>query len=213
MYRLEGALYRILGISVLLCLATSSVVSAHRSGCHRWHSCPSDHGTYTCGDLGYCSGCPDNQYCLQGSPRKRELSPSPSSASQQPIPEGRGMVPGTASSSARPAQTPLAPQGPQAPAVRQDVHTRREEGQSLQELERGAEAHTQQVQCEREYARYGQERVEQCQWDFYERRLLAHCRQVAPQAIHQCMYAELVRQDTEHAHQRAEKYARPHAPR
>lgn len=27
--------------------------SAHRSGCHRWHSCPSDSGSYTCGDLGY----------------------------------------------------------------------------------------------------------------------------------------------------------------
>jgi len=27
--------------------------SAHRSGCHRWHSCPSDTGSYTCGDLGY----------------------------------------------------------------------------------------------------------------------------------------------------------------
>ncbi|MFQ5961282.1 MAG: thermonuclease family protein [Candidatus Methylomirabilales bacterium] len=42
---------------------------AHRSGCHRWHSCPSDHGTYVCGDLGYCSGCPDNQYCLNRQPR------------------------------------------------------------------------------------------------------------------------------------------------
>ena len=28
-------------------------VSAHRSGCHRWHSCPSDTGSYVCGDLGY----------------------------------------------------------------------------------------------------------------------------------------------------------------
>jgi hypothetical protein len=33
-------------------------VSAHRSGCHRWHSCPSDTGSYVCGDLGYYSGCP-----------------------------------------------------------------------------------------------------------------------------------------------------------
>ncbi len=41
----------------------------HRSGCHRWHSCPSDLGTYTCGDLGYCSRCPDNQFCLAGQPR------------------------------------------------------------------------------------------------------------------------------------------------
>lgn len=33
-------------------------VSAHRSGCHRWHSCPSDSGSYVCGDLGYYSECP-----------------------------------------------------------------------------------------------------------------------------------------------------------
>jgi hypothetical protein len=32
--------------------------SAHRSGCHRWHSCPSDSGSYVCGDLGYYSECP-----------------------------------------------------------------------------------------------------------------------------------------------------------
>ncbi|MBB5364552.1 SH3 domain-containing protein [Deinococcus humi] len=34
---------------------------AHRSGCHRWHSCPSDSGSYVCGDLGYTSGCPTTQ--------------------------------------------------------------------------------------------------------------------------------------------------------
>ncbi len=43
--------------------------SSHRSGCHRWHSCPSDRGTYICGDQGYCSQCPDNQYCLNLKPR------------------------------------------------------------------------------------------------------------------------------------------------
>src|SRR5207253_526843 len=32
---------------------------AHRSGCHRWHSCPSDNGSYVCGDLGYYSECPN----------------------------------------------------------------------------------------------------------------------------------------------------------
>jgi uncharacterized protein YgiM (DUF1202 family) len=35
----------------------SSTAAAHRSGCHRWHSCESDHGTYVCGDLGYTSEC------------------------------------------------------------------------------------------------------------------------------------------------------------
>ncbi len=41
----------------------ASNVSAHRSGCHRWHSCPSDSGSYICGDTGYCSGCPNNYFC------------------------------------------------------------------------------------------------------------------------------------------------------
>jgi len=42
----------------LILLIPFSTVSAHRSGCHRWHSCPSDTGSYVCGDLGYTSGCP-----------------------------------------------------------------------------------------------------------------------------------------------------------
>ena len=31
--------------------------SGHRDGCHRWHSCPSDSGSYSCGDKGYDSEC------------------------------------------------------------------------------------------------------------------------------------------------------------
>jgi hypothetical protein len=34
-----------------------SDAQAHRDGCHRWHSCPSDTGSYVCGDLGYDSEC------------------------------------------------------------------------------------------------------------------------------------------------------------
>lgn len=45
--------------SLLLASAVSVLTSAqaHRSGCHRWHSCPSDSGSYTCGDLGYFTFC------------------------------------------------------------------------------------------------------------------------------------------------------------
>lgn len=39
-------------------MAQAQPVSAHRDGCHRWHSCPSDSGSYVCGDLGYTSECP-----------------------------------------------------------------------------------------------------------------------------------------------------------
>ncbi len=45
---------------------------AHRDGCHSKHSCPSDTGSYTCGDKGYCSECSDNQYCKAGQPRTSE---------------------------------------------------------------------------------------------------------------------------------------------
>jgi hypothetical protein len=30
---------------------------------------------YVCGDLGHCSGCPDNQHCLAGKPRRAEAQP------------------------------------------------------------------------------------------------------------------------------------------
>jgi hypothetical protein len=65
-----------LSISGIVIFATSLILVgidqqsfAHQSGCHSWHSCPSDSGSYTCGDKGYCSQCPDNQYCKAGNPR------------------------------------------------------------------------------------------------------------------------------------------------
>jgi hypothetical protein len=62
-------LFTTLTLLIFLILWASSPSFAHRSGCHRWHSCPSDRGTYICGDTGHCSQCPDNQYCKGGSPR------------------------------------------------------------------------------------------------------------------------------------------------
>ena len=63
--------------------AEASELYAHRSGCHRWHSCPPDRGTYICGDTGHCSQCPDNQFCEGGRPRRAltprfRVSPKPS---------------------------------------------------------------------------------------------------------------------------------------
>ena len=55
----------------------------HQDGCHRWHSCPSDSGSYTCGDKGYCSECSDNQYCEAGKPRTSSSSSSTTSSSSQ----------------------------------------------------------------------------------------------------------------------------------
>jgi endonuclease YncB( thermonuclease family) len=54
---------------VMLVSSGIATLDAHRSGCHRRHACSSDHGTCACGDLGYCSQCPDHEYCQGGKPR------------------------------------------------------------------------------------------------------------------------------------------------
>lgn len=64
--------------------------AAHRSGCHSWHSCPSDTSSYVCGDKGYCSGCSDNQYCQKGrySPaatRAKPSAPTPLPVAPKPV--------------------------------------------------------------------------------------------------------------------------------
>ncbi|MGW2705249.1 hypothetical protein [Streptomyces sp. NPDC001340] len=45
------------GATALLLGLLPATAEAHRDGCHRWHSCPSDSGSYTCGDLGYYTYC------------------------------------------------------------------------------------------------------------------------------------------------------------
>jgi hypothetical protein len=60
-----------IALGLLLLVTVPDVAQGHRSGCHRWHSCPSDTGSYTCGDLGKCSGCPNNQYCQAGQAKGR----------------------------------------------------------------------------------------------------------------------------------------------
>jgi len=44
-------------LTVLSLLLLPGTASAHRSGCHTLHTCPSDSESYVCGDLGYaCDG-------------------------------------------------------------------------------------------------------------------------------------------------------------
>lgn len=45
-------------VGLTFTIMSPPIASAHQSGCHRWHSCPSDTGSYVCGDRGYYSGCP-----------------------------------------------------------------------------------------------------------------------------------------------------------
>jgi hypothetical protein len=44
------------------------LAQAHQDPCHRRHACPSDQGTYGCGDLGHCEQCPDTPFCRGGNP-------------------------------------------------------------------------------------------------------------------------------------------------
>lgn len=50
------ALISLVGLCSIAGLSNESY--AHRDGCHRWHSCPSDTGSYVCGDLGIDTYCP-----------------------------------------------------------------------------------------------------------------------------------------------------------
>lgn len=49
---------------------------AHQSGCHRWHSCPSDTGSYVCGDLGYDSQCSSGGFGGGGDDESDYVPPS-----------------------------------------------------------------------------------------------------------------------------------------
>ncbi len=75
-------------VAAALLATTAPSAHAHRSGCHRWHSCPSDTGSYVCGDLGHCSGCSDNEYCAAGKPRQTQAQPrqEPGKPSEQARP-------------------------------------------------------------------------------------------------------------------------------
>jgi hypothetical protein len=75
----RAAIFLAILFAISFVLSTAQESVAHRSGCHSWHSCRSDHGTYTCGDTGHCSQCPDNKYCLSQKPNTRsgESSPKP----------------------------------------------------------------------------------------------------------------------------------------
>lgn len=76
-----------LAAALLAALTLATLTFAHRSGCHRWHSCPSDTGSYVCGDLGYCSQCSDNEFCVGGLPRLAATGIQPAPAASTPSAE------------------------------------------------------------------------------------------------------------------------------
>lgn len=99
----------VFGVGVLLALVILLVsfdqTSAHRSGCHRWHSCESDSGSYICGDLGYCSACSNNQYCFNG--QSRSAAESGTAPTTESIPTQTPVI--KPSPNTAPNVTPTAP--------------------------------------------------------------------------------------------------------
>jgi len=49
---------------LFLMVAIPNARFAHRDGRHIWHSCPSNTGSYVCGDLSIDTYCPDRQSFL-----------------------------------------------------------------------------------------------------------------------------------------------------
>jgi phosphatidylserine/phosphatidylglycerophosphate/cardiolipin synthase-like enzyme len=70
-------------VSLAIVMGSPRDSEAHQDPCHRLHSCPSDHGTYVCGDKGRCDQCPDNAYCQARQPRVAS-SPTPAPAPLDP---------------------------------------------------------------------------------------------------------------------------------
>lgn len=99
----------VVGSALVLVLVGGALAAdalAHPDGCHRWHSCPSDDGGYVCGDLGHCSECPDNRYCLLG--RSRSAAAAPPTRTPRPT-----QTPAP-THTPRPTQVPDAPRMPRA---------------------------------------------------------------------------------------------------
>ena len=177
-------MHRILSVSLVLCLLPASLVWAHKAACHRTHRCPADPEAYVCGDLGYCTACPNNQYCFNHQPRRK-------AATSQ-----RATQPATAQASkAKQTKAATADKQPAQPAQRQPATQATATARSQEQSSHEPADNTQR------------------QWDAYEQQLQAYCTQVAPTSVRQCMHGELARQDTEQARQRAKKYTAPRASR
>ena len=70
---------RSLGLLIVFVFSLFAVpsASAHRSGCHAAHSCPSDTGSYVCGDTGNYTYCPN-------APAQPVAAPPPAPAAPPP---------------------------------------------------------------------------------------------------------------------------------
>ncbi len=67
---------------IMLGLSLATSAQAHQSGCHRWHSCPSDTGSYVCSDLGYACQYPT---VSSGTTRPTTVTTTPKAVVAAPV--------------------------------------------------------------------------------------------------------------------------------
>lgn len=60
MRHVSKILFILIGVVLTQSLIPQPTATAHRDGCHSWHSCPSDSGSYVCGDTGHSAECPES---------------------------------------------------------------------------------------------------------------------------------------------------------
>lgn len=96
-----AVLFAAIALAVFSFFAFSpSIAQAHRSGCHRWHSCPSDTGSYVCGDIGHSNYCGGT--VVQPTPRPTQ----PPTLSPTAVPAYTAPSSSTSAPSAPPLQRP-----------------------------------------------------------------------------------------------------------
>ncbi len=61
--------------SLALTIPGAPSASAHRDGCHAAHSCPSDSGSYVCGDKGISTYCPSIEALPEAAPLYDDIEP------------------------------------------------------------------------------------------------------------------------------------------
>jgi micrococcal nuclease len=90
------------------------VADAHQSGCHRWHSCPSDSGSYVCGDLGYYTYCPGGDPNAPPPPPPPPASAPPADGDADGVPDASDTCPTVGAATADGCPAPAAQPTPPA---------------------------------------------------------------------------------------------------
>lgn len=109
-----AAALAVFSAALLYLPAVHSAPLEHRNGCHRWHSCPSDTGSYVCGDLGYYDQCgygPPAAPTIAPRPKKPAAIPTKPPAPPKAVTKPKAAPP-TSTHVPAPKNTPVPPPAP-----------------------------------------------------------------------------------------------------